>query len=296
MSQAEKTNITSRLTRRATLAGLSVAAAAGVAALPAVALGVERDPIDWPGILARAEHMITTLRRSYGGENWTVDDDEAAARTLRYFHAGAAGADDDEEWRATINFFGVHGQSLDWVLHGDPVTMICGMAEHSRQRAAMGAPSFGADAELIALGVQHDELVKQWGIGREKEMPWADRMNSLLSEVGAGTPFDLTPEVWEEIEAKVDELGEWPSGANDVTDAMDPISRRIMALPATTPAGLGVKARAAVFACSHHWDKLFDELNWDDKHARALIESVLQFAGDVSTVSTVPNLIAGVPS
>jgi hypothetical protein len=46
MSQAEKPNSTSRLSRRSALAGLSVAAAAGVAALPAcAAMGVEPDPI-----------------------------------------------------------------------------------------------------------------------------------------------------------------------------------------------------------------------------------------------------------
>ncbi len=147
MSKAENANIMSRLTRRNALTGLSVAAAAGVAALPAVALPVERDRLDWPGILARAEHMIAKLPRSYGSENWATADDEAAARTLQYFRARAAGLDDDEdEWGATIEFFGVHGQSFEWVFRGDPVTMIHGMAAHSR-RAAMADPIFAVIEE-----------------------------------------------------------------------------------------------------------------------------------------------------
>jgi hypothetical protein len=65
---------------------------------------------------------------------------------------------------------------------------------------------------------------------------------------------------------------------DDLSNAMDPIARRIMELPAHTARALGIKAAAAVDACSHYWNEPFDDLNWDQKHARALIETVLQFA------------------
>jgi hypothetical protein len=148
MIQAQKCNNTNHLSRRSALAGLAGVAAAGVAvaALPAGASVIERDRLDWPGILARAEHMIATLRRSYGSENWATADEEAAARTLQYFRACAAGLDDEEEWGATIEFFGVHGQSFDWIFCGDPVTMIHGMAAHSH-RAAMADPVFAVIEE-----------------------------------------------------------------------------------------------------------------------------------------------------
>jgi hypothetical protein len=68
--------------------------------------------------------------------------------------------------------------------------------------------------------------------------------------------------------------------ANDITDAMDKPSRRIMALPAFTPAGLDVKGRATAFACDHFYraEELHDA-DWDHQHVRTLIDGVLAMAG-----------------
>jgi hypothetical protein len=61
-----------------------------------------------------------------------------------------------------------------------------------------------------------------------------------------------------------------------ITDAMDPVFNRIMALPATTIDGLAVKADVV----RHYYEKAFDEAfdadaPWDDLGAvRALVEAV----------------------
>jgi hypothetical protein len=62
---------------------------------------------------------------------------------------------------------------------------------------------------------------------------------------------------------------------DDITDMMDPYMRKIMALPARTPAGLAVKARVAEWVCSNYWDEPDDNCDW----ARKLIEAMLATGG-----------------
>jgi hypothetical protein len=75
---------------------------------------------------------------------------------------------------------------------------------------------------------------------------------------------------------------------DDITDAMDPVFNRIMALPATTIDGLAVKADVV----RHYYEKGFDEsfdadAPWDDAGAvRALVEAVSAFAGRSPEIST----------
>jgi hypothetical protein len=87
-------------------------------------------------ILARAEQVVDVLRTRYVCQCWKLDE-EAAARMLRYFRRKAAGApDNDEEWQAVVAFCGEHGQSLDWIVQGDPAGMICSAAARSRRSIA----------------------------------------------------------------------------------------------------------------------------------------------------------------
>jgi len=74
------------------------------------------------------------------------------------------------------------------------------------------------DAELIALGKQFELLENQ---------------------------YDLAAARGDQAEPHCD----------DITDAMEAPMRRIMALPATTLAGLAVKARVARFACFDFYEK-----------------------------------------
>jgi hypothetical protein len=89
----------------------------------------------------------------------------------------------------------------------------------------------------------------------------------------------------EEIAAKVRKLCNSAS-ANDHVEAieamlgrLEPVERAIMATPARTVAGLGVKARHAAYAMSEYWDAPIDKIDWDARAVRLLIEAVCESAG-----------------
>jgi hypothetical protein len=91
--------------------------------------------------LRRLEQMVDFLRYHIVCDGFQMDE-EAAERALQYFRRWAAEDqyEDLEEWEATIDFLADHGQSLDWVLFGDPAAMICKCAAWSK-RAAVTAMS-----------------------------------------------------------------------------------------------------------------------------------------------------------
>ena len=73
--------------------------------------------IDMQAALERTEEMVDILRlRGF------ALDERAAERALAFCRSGKP--DDEEEWQAFADFVGAHGQSLDWLLLGDPVSMI----------------------------------------------------------------------------------------------------------------------------------------------------------------------------
>lgn len=57
---------------------------------------------------------------------------------------------------------------------------------------------------------------------------------------------------------------------------LDPIERAIMATPARTIAGLGVKARHAAYVMSQYWEEPVDQIDWEAKAVRLLIEAVCE--------------------
>jgi hypothetical protein len=57
---------------------------------------------------------------------------------------------------------------------------------------------------------------------------------------------------------------------------LEPIERAIMATPAQTVAGLGVKARHAAYVMSEYWDAPIDKIDWDARAVRLLIEAVCE--------------------
>jgi hypothetical protein len=57
-----------------------------------------------------------------------------------------------------------------------------------------------------------------------------------------------------------------------------PIEQAIMATPARTIVGLGVKARHAAYVNSEHWDAPIDKIDWDARAVRSLIEAVCDMA------------------
>ncbi|BAM93134.1 conserved exported hypothetical protein [Bradyrhizobium oligotrophicum S58] len=57
-----------------------------------------------------------------------------------------------------------------------------------------------------------------------------------------------------------------------------PIEQAIIATPARTIAGLGVKARHASYVNSEHWDAPIDRIDWNARTVRSLIEAVCDVA------------------
>src|SRR5664279_3551479 len=60
--------------------------------------------------------------------------------------------------------------------------------------------------------------------------------------------------------------------------SLEPVEQAIMAIPARTIAGLGVKARHAAHAMSEHWDAPIGQMDWDARAVRILIEAVCNLA------------------
>jgi hypothetical protein len=91
--------------------------------------------------LTRAEYMIGLLRMSAGCKPWIVHDDDAK-RFLQYFRDRAAGKlDSARKFHADVIWFcNYYNQSLDWLLHGDPATMIYEAAARSLRAAEAAAP------------------------------------------------------------------------------------------------------------------------------------------------------------
>ena len=55
---------------------------------------------------------------------------------------------------------------------------------------------------------------------------------------------------------------------------LDPIERAILATPAHTIVGLGVKARHAAYVTSQYWSESIDKIDWEARAIRLLIEAV----------------------
>jgi hypothetical protein len=60
--------------------------------------------------------------------------------------------------------------------------------------------------------------------------------------------------------------------------SLEPIEQAIMAIPARTIAGLGVKARHAAHVMSEHWDAPIGQIDWNARAVRFLIEAVCNLA------------------
>jgi hypothetical protein len=142
-------NTMNTTSRRALLAGAPAAAAAVLAGgtiTSALAMApLKAAGLDWPAIVLRAEAIADRLQKYYG-QDWTDADQEAAAAMLRYCRDREAGLPDDETaWKATLEFFWDYGQSLDYVVYGDPASMIA----KSAARSPRGRPAWQAELEPI---------------------------------------------------------------------------------------------------------------------------------------------------
>ena len=110
-----------------------------------------------------------------------------------------------------------------------------------------------------------------------------NKLDALSAELAAlenekATPFFLTAARGEELIGGT-ALNPSAHRTEELLALLDPIERAIMATPAQTIVGLGVKARHAAHVLSHYWMDSTDALDWDVRAVRLLIESTCSVAG-----------------
>src|SRR5262245_17830384 len=134
------------------------------------------------------------------------------------------------------------------------------------------------DAELLRLGVVFGELERQFDEAQVRWKPYSDFIDQELEKLRRRGP--CTDEKFAAIWAQADE--QFPTAKptpSDIQNAMDEPCRAIMALPATTLAGLAVKARVARESCSHMYLNSWTDRDWDHKTVTSLIDAVLAMEG-----------------
>jgi len=125
-----------------------------------------------------------------------------------------------------------------------------------------GVTELDRDAVLVALGVKFEALSAELEALQKEQVDTSSAVvprSEPLREEMLLSPLD------QRIEA--------------VLKLLDPIERAIMATPAMTIVGLGVKARHASQVLSHYWTDAPERLDWDARAVRLLIESTCTVAG-----------------
>ena len=194
-----------KINRRAIVNMLVTTAIAGTA-IPAHATRVEELGIDWRAVLDRAERMVDILRTRVIHEHFSMDE-ESAERMLCYCRNMAAGrSENEQDWAGVLFFLAEHGQSVDWLLSGNPVGLICRSARLNTiergskitedpvlQAIAAHKKAFAAYNELC---VQQDELEK--AIPRDKR-----KSNSGFDEM-----VETDDPRWLEFQAQLKKLAD----------------------------------------------------------------------------------------
>jgi hypothetical protein len=166
------------------------------------------------------------------------------------------------------------------LLAGAPAAAAGALAAGTAVNAVAAATT---DGELLELGRRMDALTAEYWRIHALDRPWIEAYNALVDEFRRRDKEGSVPDgaaFLAEMKEIEDRYRQTNPSADDMTEAMDKPARRIMALPAFTPAGLAVKARAAAFACSHFYqEEELHDADWDHQHVRTLIDGVLAMAG-----------------
>jgi hypothetical protein len=119
--------------------------------------------------------------------------------------------------------------------------------------------------------------------GTDCRSPTPGPVNLNAEETDDSTLIALGKQ-FEEIAANLEKLqnSAAPNDHLELIEAMlgrlEPIESAIMTLPAQTIEGLAVKARHAAFGISEYWNAPVDQIDWDARAVRLLIEAVCKRA------------------
>lgn len=144
--------------------------------------------------------------------------------------------------------------------------------------AASPAKAVHPDAALLAYGREFDLCVHDHKTTCAKYRPLWDELSSRLHDELPKSEDGVTlhERIYDEVGLKaLDEQGEHP---DDILNRSDAPSRAILAIPATTLAGLAVKARLAKFGASNIWGESDEDADWDHLVLRNLVDAVLELA------------------
>jgi hypothetical protein len=232
------------IARRAVLGRVAAAIGLGAAANVAAIVGTRAAPLlgdiaDARAMLARTEQAIDVLRTCVVCEGWHGNglNEEAASRTLQYLRRIAAGApEDDQEWEAACAFFYDHGQSLDWIVMGNPGGMICGAAARSPRAAALiDDPIFAAIEAHRSMWARLGEVVTAQS--RLFEMlPEEQRQSSITT--------------WETKIVETDDP-RWIASERLVSQTSDAVNESDDAILDTAPTTLAGVAAVLKYAADH---------------------------------------------
>ena len=124
------------------------------------------------------------------------------------------------------------------------------------------------DGGLVALEAQLDDLVTQLLAAQTasgEPIASSDQPPAVPDGAGAGTESVSLSEVQ-------------TKHAEAILERLYPVERAIMATPAHTVIGLGVKARHAAYVMSQYWEEPIDKIDWEAQIIRLLIEAVCHVA------------------
>jgi hypothetical protein len=104
----------------------------------------------------------------------------------------------------------------------------------------------------------------------------ADRADDDSILIALGQQFeDIAAQLYDPHGAA---SGETLAQVEALLGRLDPIERAIMMTPAFSIVGLGVKARHVARVVSEYWDAPVDEIDWDARAVRLLVEAVCDLA------------------
>ena len=121
------------------------------------------------------------------------------------------------------------------------------------------------DSALLALERQFNEVAANLAVERAR----GELAACPVSQSSESRSERLRPRYSEEVRT---------TQVETILAQLDPIERAIMAIPACTIAGLGVKARHAAYVMSQYWEEPVDQIDWEAKAVRLLIEAVCEVA------------------
>jgi hypothetical protein len=133
--------------------------------------------------------------------------------------------------------------------------------------AALPAPPRDEDCRLLALDKQFSELILE-----------------LIAAHNGGEAAVVRPDSGSRVRTNVQDdkfKGEEEAKetqAEAVLARLYPVELAIMTMPARTVVGLGVKARHAAYVMSEYWGTPIDQIDWNARTMRLLIEAICDVA------------------